>query len=147
MLFVCLGVKQLLAMGEDMPTDPIYVYQFVLMVHFDPNANIDSETASLRLPDWSLYLAALSPVSRSHLLTTWVNMGRVLSVCCVPDRSRPGVTKIRQPNGYHIYFWFINEDFNVPESHGSQTRNQLCWRGPAAVHRRTRLSVILVTNM
>jgi hypothetical protein len=128
-----------------MPINPVSVYQFVIMVHFDPSVNIDSETASLRLPDWSLYLDALPPVSRLHLLTTLVNISRVLSVCCVPDRSRPGVTKIRQPDEYiYVYLWFIKEDFSVSESHGSQTRNQqrLCWGGPAAVYRRPRISVI-----
>jgi hypothetical protein len=74
---LCTAVKDILAVGEDIPTDPMYVYQWVVMVHFDPSANIDGEMASLRLPDSSLYLVSLPPVSRLHLLTTSVNMSSV----------------------------------------------------------------------
>jgi hypothetical protein len=90
---------------------------FVIMVHFDPSANIDSEMASLRLPDWSLYLSAPPPVSRLHLLTTSVNMSRVLSVCL----GQGWQNVVTRPDILFICGLF-KEAVRVPESHGSQRR-------------------------
>jgi hypothetical protein len=88
---------------EVLPSDPRRLYHFVVVVHFDSNVNIYNDMTSLRLSHWLLYLAALSLVSRLHLLTTSMSTICVLSVCWVPDRPRSGVKEFISQAGIILH--------------------------------------------